>query len=145
MSDLAEMKLALAAAKSTGLAVVASMVFDSGRQNDRTMMGATAAQVAQELTAAGADAIGANCGHGMASFAEICRQLRAATDRPLWIKPNAGIPQIDGDQVVYDYDTTADEFAGHGPDVIEAGASFLGGCCGTGPEFIVALNETIRP
>lgn len=143
MSDLAEMKLALVAAKSTGLAVVASMVFDSGKQNDRTMMGATTAQVAQELTAAGADAIGANCGQGMASFVEVCRQLRSATDRPLWIKPNAGIPQLHGDQIVYD--TTADEFAGHAPDVIEAGASFLGGCCGTGPEFIAALNKTIRP
>ena len=142
MSDLEETKLALSAAKGTGVPVVACMVFDCGKQNDRTMMGATAAQVAQELTTAGADAIGANCGQGMESFVELCRQLRAATDLPIWIKPNAGIPQIRGDEVVYE--TTADEFAGYGPKVIEAGACFLGGCCGTGPEFIAALNETIR-
>lgn len=141
MSDLAEAKLALAAAKSTQLAVVACMVFDSGKQTDRTMMGDTAAQVARELTAAGADVIGANCGQGIASYVEVCRQLRAATDRPIWIKANAGIPEIEGDQIVYR--TTAEEFAAYGPALAEAGASFLGGCCGTTPEFISALRKRI--
>lgn len=141
MSDLAEAKLALAAAKNTDLAVVACMVFDSGKQLDRTMMGDTAAQVARELTAGGADVIGANCGQGIASYVEVCRQLHAATDRPIWIKANAGIPEMEGDQIVYR--TTAEEFAAYGPELVEAGASFLGGCCGTTPEFISDLRKRI--
>jgi methionine synthase I (cobalamin-dependent) len=141
MSDLAEAKLALAAAKSTGLSVVACMVFDSGKQMDRTMMGATATQVARELTDAGADVVGANCGQGIASYVEVCRQLHAATDRPLWIKANAGLPELDGDNMVYR--TTAGQFAAYGPALVEAGARFIGGCCGTTPEFINALRKRI--
>ena len=141
MADLDEATIALEAAKSTGLAVVSCMVFDSGKQKDRTMMGVTPAAAAQRLIAAGADAVGANCGQGIASYVEVCRQFRAATDAPLWIKANAGTPRVDGTEVVYD--TTAEEFAAHGPALIDAGASFLGGCCGTGPEFIRELRATI--
>ena len=65
MSDLAEAAIAVEAAKATGLPVVACMVFDSGRNRDRTMMGVTPAQAAEELTRIGADAIGANCGTGV--------------------------------------------------------------------------------
>jgi methionine synthase I (cobalamin-dependent) len=73
----------------------------------------------------------------------ICRRLRAATDRPLWIKPNAGLPElVDGRTV---YRTSPDEFAGHVPALIEAGATFVGGCCGTTPEFIRAISSKIRP
>ena len=143
MADLDEAKIALAAAKATGLPVVCCMIFDSGKQLDRIMTGASADQVARELAAAGADVIGANCGQGIASYIQVCRQLYAATDRPIWIKANAGIPQVDGDQIVYD--TTADEFASYGPALVEAGARFLGGCCGVSPEFINALNTRIRP
>lgn len=139
MSDLAEAKLALRAARQTGLPVVVSMIFGSGKNKDRTMMGATPEQVAQELTEAGADAIGANCGSGIAAYVPICRRLRAATARPIWIKPNAGLPELlDGRTV---YRLTPEEFASHLPALIEAGATFIGGCCGTGPEFIRKIAE----
>lgn len=141
MSDLTEAKLAVAAAKKTGLPTVACMVFDSGREKDRTMMGIGPEQAAEELTAAGADVIGANCGQGIADYVPICERLHAATDRPIWIKPNAGIPKIVEDQVVYR--TTPEEFASYEPDLRRAGASFLGGCCGTGPEFIRALKAEV--
>jgi 5-methyltetrahydrofolate--homocysteine methyltransferase len=140
MSDLAEARLALEAARETGLAVVVSMVFDSGRNKDRTMMGATPEQAARELTEAGADAVGANCGSGIAAYIPICRRLRAATDRPLWIKPNAGLPELIEGRTVYR--TTPEEFASYVPALIEAGASFIGGCCGTGPEFIRKIVES---
>ncbi len=139
MSDLAEAKLALAAAKATGLPVVACMVFDSGRNKDRTMMGVTPEQAARELTGAGADVVGANCGVGIAGYVEICRRLRAATERPVWIKANAGLPEIVEGRAVYRM--TPDEFAAHLPALVEAGASFAGGCCGTSPEFISALRR----
>jgi methionine synthase I (cobalamin-dependent) len=137
MSDLDEAKLALAAAKATGLPVVACMVFDAGRDKDRTMMGATPEQVARELTTAGADVIGANCGVGIERYVPVCRRLKAATDRPIWIKANAGLPALENGRVVYH--TTPEEFAGHVPELVAAGASFIGGCCGTTPDFIRAV------
>jgi methionine synthase I (cobalamin-dependent) len=141
MSDLAEAKLAVEAAKSSGLPVVACMTFDSGKNRDRTMMGNTPEQAAQELTAAGADVIGSNCGQGIEGFHEICRRLHAATDRPVWIKANAGLPEIlDGKTV---YGMTPRKFALHVPALIEEGASFIGGCCGTSPDFIRAACEIL--
>jgi len=141
MADPAEAKLAVAAARATGLAVVACMVFDSGANKDRTMMGTTVEQAAEQLTAAGVDVIGSNCGQGIAGFVEICRRLKAATDRPIWIKPNAGLPEVVDDRTVYRQ--TPAEFAAYVPALIEAGASFLGGCCGTTPEFITAIRGVL--
>ncbi len=141
MSDLAEAKLAVAAAKQAGLPVVACMTFDSGKDHDRTMMGNTPEQAARELTAAGADVIGSNCGQGIESFIGICRRLRSATDRPIWIKANAGLPEvIDGRAV---YAQTPQQFARCVPELIVAGASFIGGCCGTTPEFIAAIRQVM--
>ncbi len=142
MSELAEAKLAVAAARESNLPVVASMVFDSGKDKDRTMMGATPEQAAEELTVAGADIIGANCGLGIAGYVSVCQRLHAATDRPIWIKPNAGLPEIVEGKVVYR--TTPEAFAAFVPAMIQAGASFIGGCCGAGPEFIWAIVETLR-
>jgi methionine synthase I (cobalamin-dependent) len=137
MSDLEEAALAVKASRETGLPVVVCMVFASGKNKDRTMMGVTPEQAAETLTAAGADVIGANCGQGIEGYVPVCRRMRAATDRPLWIKPNAGLPElVDGRTV---YRTTPEEFASKVPELLEAGASFVGGCCGTTPDFIRAV------
>ncbi|MGA3267729.1 MAG: homocysteine S-methyltransferase family protein [Verrucomicrobiota bacterium] len=143
MQDLDEARIAVAAAKTTGLPVVASMVFDSGKDKDRTMMGTTPEQAAAGLLDAGADVIGANCGQGIAGFVKICSRLKAAAGgHPIWIKANAGLPQIiDGKAV---YATTPAEFAGCVPAVLAAGAGFVGGCCGTSPEFIRELRGRLR-
>lgn len=138
MGDLEEAKLAVAGARETGLPVIASMVFDSGKNRDRTMMGTTPEQAARELTEAGADVIGANCGRGIAGYVDICRRLHAATDRPVWIKANAGLPELIEGRTVYRM--TPEEFASYLPALIDAGAAFVGGCCGTGPEFIRQLR-----
>jgi len=134
MCDIEESKLAVAAAKATGLPVVASMVYDSGQNHDRTMMGTTPELDALALAEAGADVVGANCGRGIADFVEICRRMRAVIGLPLWMKANAGLPELAQGRTVYR--TTPDEFAKHIPALVEAGASFIGGCCGTAPEFI---------
>jgi methionine synthase I (cobalamin-dependent) len=141
MADLTEAKLALEAALATGLPVVACMVFDSGKNKDRTMMGVGTKQAAEALTAWGADVIGANCGLGIEEYVPVCAGLAAATDRPIWIKANAGIPQLVKGEIVYQ--TTAAQFAGCLPKLLEAGASFVGGCCGTNPSFITALREAL--
>ena len=143
MSDLEEAKLAVDAARETALPIVACMVFDSGKAKDRTMMGHTPEQAAQALAEAGADVIGANCGQGITGFISICKRLRAATDLPIWIKPNAGLPTVVDGQA--HYSATANEFASYVPALVEAGAQFVGGCCGTSPEFIAAIRRVCAP
>src|ERR1039458_524766 len=92
MSDIDEARLALNAARHTGLPVIVSFAFDSGKNKDRTMMGATPEAVAMAMMGAGADAVGANCGVGVEHAVPICQRLHAACDLPIWIKPNAGLP-----------------------------------------------------
>ena len=141
MSDLEEAGLAIEAARATGLPVVACMVYDSGKHKDRTMMGVTPERAAEALCEAGADVIGANCGNGIEGYVPICARLAAATDRPIWIKANAGLPTLEGGEVVYR--TTPDAFASHLDELVDAGARFVGGCCGTNPAFIAALRTRL--
>lgn len=142
MTDLAEARIAVRAAKTIGLPVVASMVFDSGKDRDRTMMGSTPEQVAEALAEAGADVIGANCGLGMDGYIPVAKRLRAATALPIWIKPNAGLPELVDGHIVYR--TTPAEFAHQAQALREAGVAFVGGCCGTSPEFVRALYTALR-
>lgn len=142
MSDLSEATIALKTAKQSGLPVVVCMVFDSGKDQDRTLTGVTPERAAKELTAAGADGVGANCGKGIDGFVGICERLHAASDLPIWIKSNAGLPRVSGDSIVYDM--TAEVFASYVPKLVSVGASFLGGCCGTNPEFIRAMSKCLR-
>jgi len=95
------------------------------------MMGATPEAVAVAMVEAGADAIGANCGVGVERVVAICERLHAACDLPIWIKPNAGLPTIEGSAIRYG--TSAEFFASHYAALREAGAAFLGGCCGSTP------------
>ncbi len=141
MSELAEAELAIEAARSTGLPVVACMAFDSGKQNERTMMGVTAPQAARALSDAGADVVGANCGAGIEDYIAICASLASATEQPIWIKPNAGLPELEGSEVVYR--TSPEAFARDVRKLVEAGAKFVGGCCGTSPRFIEAVRREL--
>jgi methionine synthase I (cobalamin-dependent) len=142
MSDLTEARIAITAARDTGLPVVACMSYDSGKSKDRTMMGITPEQAAKELAAAGADVIGANCGQGIEGYIPICARLRAATSLPIWIKPNAGLPVVVDGRAVYK--TTPEEFVSYAQALVDAGASFIGGCCGSNPDFIRALNVMLQ-
>jgi len=136
MAELEEATLAITAARTTGLPVVACMTFDTG---GCTMMGVTPVQAAAELTAAGADVIGSNCGNGIAAFVPICQQLRAASPLPIWVKANAGQPEYVDGRITYRI--TPEEFAAHAPALLKAGASFIGGCCGTTPDHIRVLAQ----
>jgi 5-methyltetrahydrofolate--homocysteine methyltransferase len=138
-SDLEEASLALAAARAAGLPVIVSFVFESGKNKDRTMMGATPEQAAGRMQDEGAAAVGANCGLGPDGFPPISTRLRDACELPIWIKPNAGLPVIiDGEAR---YTLPPAEFAAYLPALLDAGACFIGGCCGTRPDFIRALVE----
>jgi 5-methyltetrahydrofolate--homocysteine methyltransferase len=141
MIDIEEARIAALAAKQTGLPVIVSMVFDSGEDKDRTMMGNSPEEFAAEIQGIGVDGLGANCGQGIEAFLPICRRLRQATDLPIWMKPNAGLPEVVDDSVVFR--TTPAEFVRYVPDLIRAGANFIGGCCGTDQEFVKAIQQVV--
>jgi 5-methyltetrahydrofolate--homocysteine methyltransferase len=142
MMDLQEAVLAVKASVGTGLPVVACMVFDSGKNKDRTMMGNTPEAAVEELAKAGAHVIGANCGQGIDGFIPLCRRLKSAGAAHVWMKPNAGLPElVDGKAV---YRTAAADFAERVPLLIEAGADFIGGCCGTDAGFIKAIRKVLK-
>ncbi len=141
MSEPAEAEIAIAAARKTGLTIVASMAYDAGRKKDRTMTGATPEQAAVRLSDAGADIIGANCGCGVELYIGIAARLRAVTSKPIWIKANAGLPEmVDGEPR---YSMGPAVFAGFARALRDAGAGYIGGCCGTNPEFIRALRAAL--
>ena len=136
MIDVTEAKIAAAALK-TGLPVIVSFVFDSGKNHDRTIMGATPEQVANALISEGVHGIGANCGVGAREYIAVCKRLAAVCGLPIWIKPNAGLPEIvDG---AVKYKTTPEEFSEAARELANAGSTFLGGCCGASPDFISVL------
>jgi 5-methyltetrahydrofolate--homocysteine methyltransferase len=139
MTDLTEARIAAAAALETRLPVIVCMVLDSGEYCDRKISGTTPEQAATGLTSEGVDGIGANCGFGIHDFKTLCQRLAAATSLPIWIKPNAGFPELIGGTVKYR--TTPSEFATASQELADSGATFLGGCCGTTPEFIRAIAQ----
>lgn len=143
MMALEEALVALRAAKeNTPLPVVVTFTFDKTATGDfRTMMGVSIDQVAKELPAAGADIIGSNCGHGMEQMVEVCRRFRKATDVPLMIQANAGLPVIENGQTIFRA-TPAEMAAGAG-ELIHAGANIIGGCCGTNAAHIAAMRAVV--
>ncbi len=143
MFDLREALCALRACKeSFWLPVIVSIAFQTDKNGGRTMMGDTAEQCARQLTEAGADVIGANCGDlDPMQMSRVVALLRAATDRPLAAQPNAGKPQLVENKTVFDMEPEA--FAEGVAECIRAGAQIVGGCCGTTPEHIRAVYERI--
>ena len=140
MSELTEASAAVRAAKTTGLMVVACMTFESGPDQTCTTMGATPEQAVAAYTEAGADIIGCNCGIGIDNYIKVTAKFNAATDKPIWVKANAGMPEMKDGQAVYTM--TPDEFAIKVKGLVAAGAGIIGGCCGTSPKFIEAMSKT---
>lgn len=139
MTDLAEARIAAATALETGLPVVVSFFFYPEDGQGKHSTDATPEQAAVVFTADGVHGIGANCGFGVREFIPLCKRLAAATPLPIWIKPNAGLPEIVQGRARYPI--TSAEFARSAQEFADAGATFLGGCCGTTPEFIRALAQ----
>ena len=127
--------------KESDILLAASMTFNLTEMGYYTIMGETIDQCASTLSEAGADIIGANCTLGSPDMIELTKELRAATDKPILIQPNAGKPVTDED-VTY-YQQTPSEFASDLRQIKEAGADMVGGCCGTNPEFIESMIAAI--
>jgi 5-methyltetrahydrofolate--homocysteine methyltransferase len=145
MTDLEEAKAAIKAAKeNTKCEVVCTMTFDKIADGTFvTMMGVSPDQMVTELTAAGVDAIGANCGNGMEGMIEITKQIRAInSDIPVVIHANAGLPQyLDGKTV---FPESPEMMSANFLRLKTAGANVIGGCCGTSPAHIQKLVEAAK-
>ncbi len=134
MTDLYELKAALLAAKeNTSLPVVASMSFDAG---GRTFTGCPVAAFALVAEGLGANALGINCSLGPDEILPMARELCSWTSLPVFIKPNAGLP----DPQTGRYGMDADAFLAAMKEYEALGIKGVGGCCGTTPEFIRALS-----
>ena len=141
-NELAEIKLAMQAVRSAcDLPVVASMTFASGPEGTNTMMGDSPADLAAAAEDAGGDAVGANCGAGPDNYIKVAAALRRATALPIWIKANAGLPQVVDGRTTFPM--SPEQYAAFVPALAEAGASFIGGCCGTTPEHLRALRAAV--
>ena len=137
MSDLLEVKAAVLAAKEhTELPVWVTMTFE---ETARTFVGVTVPAMAMTLTGLGVDALGFNCSLGPKELMPMAAELRRWTDLPLILKPNAGLP----DPETGAYTITPEEFAAELRPAAELGVTIFGGCCGTTPDFIRALRETL--
>lgn len=139
MFDLREALCALRACKDNfSLPTIVSIAFATETRGARTIMGNSAEQCAKELTQAGADVIGANCGDlDPAQMAVVVSMFRSATTLPILAQPNAGRPKLLGEQTVFEMDPEL--FASGIGKCLQAGARLVGGCCGTTPQHIRAV------
>jgi 5-methyltetrahydrofolate--homocysteine methyltransferase len=144
MSDLEEARIAVETAKKvSGLEVAVTFTFSKTAGGDyRTMMGAGIHEYLEMAGQAGADIVGANCGNGTAGMIEIVREIRAM-DReiPVLVHANAGLPEYrDGETV---FPESPEEMASQIRELVAAGASIVGGCCGTTPDHIRRMAEVL--
>ncbi len=138
MMSLAEARAALIAAKEvTSLPVMVSMTFEP---DGRTLFGTDAQTAAVVLESLGACAVGANCSTGPAHMEGIISAMASVTNIPIIAKPNAGLPFLDENGITC-YNMDAVEFAEEMEILVKAGATILGGCCGTTPEYISNLHQ----
>ena len=138
MMSLAETRAALIAAKEVcDLPVIATLTFEA---DGRTLFGTDAKTAAVVLESLGASAIGANCSTGPAQMEGIISDMVSVTTIPIIAKPNAGLPFLDENGTTC-YNMEAEEFTEEMQVLVNAGATILGGCCGTTPEFIRQLHD----
>jgi len=129
--------------ENTGLTCLASFTFDPQPDGSyASMMGVTPEQFAVQALAAGAQIIGANCGTGSDHMVGTIARLRAVTQAPLIAMPNAGMPVLVNGETVFP--ESPEEMASKAGRLAVAGASILGGCCGTTPAHIAAMARQLK-
>ena len=143
MTDLHEATLAVRAAKNINpdIPVMVSMTFDKIPKGYYTIMGVNIEDAVKGLEDAGADIIGSNCGNGIDNMIEIAIQIKELSDRPILIQSNAGIPENRNGEIVYP--ESPSYFEDKTLELIKAGVSIIGGCCGTTPEHILAIRKVV--
>lgn len=137
--DIQEMRAALLAAKkATNKPIICQLSYSA---DGRTLTGTDPQTATIILEAMGADVIGANCSLGPAQLLPIVEIMAKTTNLPISILPNAGMPQLIDGQTVFPMSPT--EMAEWAPKLVHAGATYIGGCCGTTPAHIKAIKENL--
>ncbi len=139
MADLREAKAAvLAAREHSDLPVFVTMTFG---EDGRTFLGTSPQVSAEVLSSMGANAVGLNCSLGPAELVGAAKEMAARNRCPLMVQPNAGLPHVEDGRTVFD--VSAQDFARAMGEMVEAGASIIGGCCGTSPDYISELRALV--
>ena len=141
LTSLVEAEQAIRAARDVapGVPVIVMMTVD---EEGNCLDGASAETAATKLTTWGADAIGCNCSAGPATVLSVIERMRPLTSLPLAAMPNAGIPRaVEGRTI---YLTSPEYMASFTRKLVKAGASIVGGCCGTTPSYIRAMKSALR-
>jgi 5-methyltetrahydrofolate--homocysteine methyltransferase len=140
--DLNEAAAAVRGVRSVDseIPLVCSFSYDRGT---RTMMGVRPAEMAEVIGAMDVDVLGVNCGRSLDENFQALQELRVATDKPIWFKPNAGMPEMDEDGQPT-YSVTPEEMGALVPEWLEAGAQLVGGCCGTSPEHLAEIAKAVK-
>jgi 5-methyltetrahydrofolate--homocysteine methyltransferase len=142
--DLKEALCALRGArKSSSLPVFVTMTFNRNPKGYFTIMGNSVAQCVEELEAQKVPAIGTNCTLNSADMVDLLEIMREATPLPLIAQANAGQPSLSADGKVT-YSQEVDDYVKYIPQMIKNGASIIGGCCGTDPDYIKRISEIIK-
>lgn len=141
MTSLQETRAALIAAREvSNLPIMATMTFE---EDGRALYGTDAVTAAVVLKGLGACAVGVNCSTGPDKMVQIVRKMAQAVELPIIAKPNAGLPSLTSDgQTIYSMDEKT--FGQEMVKLVQAGASILGGCCGTAPEYIRELTNSTK-
>ena len=138
--DIQEMRAALLAAKEvTDLPIICQLSYS---EDGRTVTGTDPESAAVILDGLGADVIGVNCSLGPEELVPVVKTLAASCRAPISVQPNAGMPFLRDGKTCFP--TGPEEFGTWGPKLLAAGATYLGGCCGTTPAHIKALAESVR-
>jgi 5-methyltetrahydrofolate--homocysteine methyltransferase len=138
--DLGEIKAAIQGVREvSNLPLVASLSYDRGK---RTMMGISPSQAGRELDGLPVDLLGINCGHSLDENLQNLVELRHVTSKPIWFKPNAGLPHLDSAGETT-YDVTPHEMGAAVQSWLAAGAQVVGGCCGTSPEHLREIADAV--
>ncbi len=138
--DIQEMRAAVLAAKAVcDIPIIAQLAFDAG---GRTVTGTDAATAAAILEPLGVSVIGANCSLGPEQLLPIIKEMAQATTLPISVQPNAGLPVLENGRTVFPQGP--EELALWVPKLVEAGAVFVGGCCGTTPGHIAAMGAALK-
>ncbi|MCK4655213.1 MAG: homocysteine S-methyltransferase family protein [Candidatus Cloacimonetes bacterium] len=143
MTDLNEATLAIKAAKSISpeMPIMTTMTFDETPRGFYTIMGVSINDAVTGLQKAGADIIGSNCGNGIENMIIIAREFKKFSRLPIIIQSNAGLPGLKNGEIFYS--ETPEFFREKAKDLINAGVSIIGGCCGTTPEHIQSIRKVV--
>jgi len=140
--DMEELKSAFYSIRERlNIFVLPCISFNSGVEY-RTLMGQKIEDVVRFAEEGKTGVLGINCGIKSWEMVKVVQKVREITDIPLWIKPNAGIPELSGGKVIYP--ETKEEFTDNCMEMVNLGISFIGGCCGSTPEYIALLKEKLN-